>query len=93
MSGSNLGGGIFGALVVLDGSGQEIAVLIVGSELNHFDSRGLFFPDNQTLLIVAADPIFLATPQDFQATPEPTTLLLGSGLDGAMGVIRRKIKL
>jgi DNA-binding beta-propeller fold protein YncE len=83
ISGSVNGGGIFGAVVVLDASGQEIAVLIVGNELEHFDPRGLFFPDDQTLLIAATDPIFLATPQDFQPTPEPGTLLLvGSGMMG-----------
>ena len=83
ISGSDAGGGTFGALVVLDGSGKEIAVLIVGNELSHFDPRGLFFPDNQTLLIASSDPIFLATPQDFQPTPEPATLLLvGSGMMG-----------
>lgn len=85
ISGSNAGGGTFGALVVLDGSGQEIAVLVIGTQISHFDPRGLFFPDNQDLLISSSDPIFIGTPQDFQPpTPEPSTLLLFGG--GMMGL-------
>jgi hypothetical protein len=84
ITGSVLGGGIYGAVVVLDASGQEIAVLKVGTELANFDPRGLYFVDDQTLLIGASDPIYFATPQDFQApTPEPATLLMfASGLMG-----------
>ena len=85
ISGSNAGGGTFGSLVVLDGSGQEIAVLVIGTQISHFDPRGLFFPDNQDLLISSSDPIFIGTPQDFQPPiPEPSTLLLFGG--GMMGL-------
>src|ERR1019366_7743081 len=48
ITGSVLGGGIYGAVVVLDASGQEIAVLKVGTELANFDPRGLYFVDDQT---------------------------------------------
>ncbi len=83
ISGSGAGGGTFGALVAIDGNGVEVAQLIVGTQLNAFDPRGLFFVDNQTLLISSSDPIYLGTPQDFQPVPEPTTLLLlGSGMIG-----------
>ena len=84
VTGSVQGGGIYGAVVVLDACGQEIAVLKVGTELANFDPRGLYFVDDQTLLIGASDPIYAATPQDFQApTPEPATLLMfASGIVG-----------
>ena len=85
ITGSVLGGGIYGAVVVLDASGQEVAVLIpLALQAGPLDPRGLYFVDDQTLLIAATDPIFLATPQDFQApTPEPSTLLLfASGILG-----------
>ncbi len=83
VSGSGAGGGTFGALVAIDPNGIEVAQLIVGTQLNAFDPRGLFFVDNQTLLISSSDPIFLGTPQDFKPVPEPTTLLLlGSGMIG-----------
>ncbi len=92
ISGSGAGGGTFGALVALDGNGNEIAQLIVGTQLSAFDPRGLFFPDDQTLLISSSDPIYLGTPQDFQPVPEPTTLLLlGSGMLGLLS--KRLIKI
>jgi len=70
-------------VVVLDANGNEIAQLIVGTQVSAFDPRGLFFVDNQTLLISSSDPIYLSTPQDFQPVPEPTTLLLlGAGMIG-----------
>ena len=90
ISGSGAGGGTFGAVVVLDANGNEIAQLIVGTQTNAFDPRGLLFADNQTLLISSSDPIFLATPQDFQPVPEPATLiLLGGGVIGLWS--RRRI--
>ncbi len=93
ITGSVLGGGIYGAVVALDATGQVVGILVEGDLQAPLDPRGLYFVDDQTLLIGASDPIYLATPQDFQRpTPELSTLLLlGSGLAGAMGVIRRKI--
>lgn len=83
ISGSGAGGGTFGAVVVLDPNGNEIAQLIVGTELDQFDPRGLLFADDQDLLISSSDPIFLGTPQDFRPVPEPSTvLLLASGIAG-----------
>jgi len=88
ISGSGAGGGAFGAVVVLDANGNEVAQLIVGTQVNKFDPRGLFFADNQTLLISSSDPIYLSTPQDFQPIPEPTTLLLFGG--GMIGFWRKR---
>ena len=83
ISGSGAGGGTFGAVVVLDANGNEVAQLIVGTQVDAFDPRGLLFADNQTLLISSSDPIYLATLDDFQPIPEPTTLmLLGGGMVG-----------
>jgi hypothetical protein len=83
ISGSGAGGGTFGSVVVVDPDGNEIATLIIGNQIDHFDPRGLFFMDDQHLLISSSDPIFLGTPQDFEPVPEPTTLLLvGSGMAG-----------
>jgi hypothetical protein len=79
ISGSGAGGGTFGAVVVLDANGNEVAQLIVGTQVNAFDPRGLLFADNQTLLISSSDPIYLSTPPDFQPIPEPTTLVLFGG--------------
>ena len=51
--------------------------------MDAFDPRGLYFADNQTLLIGSSDPIYLTTPEDFRPIPEPTTLiLLGGGMIG-----------
>jgi hypothetical protein len=83
ISGSGAGGGTLGSLVVVDPNGNEIAALIIGSDINAFDPRGLFFVDDQTLLISSSDPIFLGTPQDFQPVPEPgTVLFFTSGIVG-----------
>ena len=64
-------------------TGDEIAQLIVGTQVDAFDPRELLFADNQTLLISSSDPIYLATPVDFRPIPEPRTLLLlGGGMIG-----------
>jgi hypothetical protein len=61
--------------------------------LQKFDPRGLYFVDNQHLLVSdASDPILLATPDAFQpsAVPEPTTFsLLGIGILGLLAYTRR----
>ena len=86
--GSGAGGGTFGAVVVLDPNGIEIAQLVVGTQVNAFDPRGLLFADSQTLLISSSDPIYLSTPPDFKPIPEPTTILLFGG--GMIGLWRRR---
>jgi len=91
ISGSGAGGGTFGAVVVLDANGNEIAQLIVGTQVNAFDPRGLLFADDQTLLISSSDPIYLGTPQDFRPVPEPTTLLLVGG--AMIGLWRKRAAL
>jgi hypothetical protein len=88
ISGSGAGGGTFGAVVVLDPNGIEIAQLVVGTQVNAFDPRGLLFADSQTLLISSSDPIYLSTPPDFKPIPEPTTILLFGG--GMIGLWRRR---
>jgi hypothetical protein len=74
VSGSNVGGGTFGSVGVLDASGSLVAVLSQGAVGAPFDPRGLYFPTNASLLINDADPSVLqAPPSAFTATPEPGT--------------------
>jgi PEP-CTERM motif-containing protein len=78
----NGGGGSDGYIDILNGAGQAVGHYLPGTDA--LDPRGLFFLNNQNLLVANADPgIHLLTPQDFVAgspVPEPSTwamLLLG----------------
>jgi hypothetical protein len=73
-SGSGLG-----AVYALNSDGLIVATLKVGTQLQAFDPRGLYFPDSSTILISdAADPIVFATASDFGpvTVPEPASLLM-----------------
>ena len=87
-----MGGGALGALHVLNSSGQIAATLKVGTELDKFDPRGIFFTDDGRVLISdASDPILVAGPDDFAVVPEPSTFLIWSlGLLGLIGWRRRR---
>jgi hypothetical protein len=92
VSGSASGGGTLGDVVALDSSGKIVADLRTDLGLAKFDPRGLFFVDNQHLLISdASDPILLATPDAFQgnaaAVPEPSTFVMSSILFGVFGAV------
>jgi len=93
VSGSPGGGGTLGDVLALDNSGQIVASLRTDLGLQKFDPRGLYFVDNQHLLVSdASDPILLATPDAFQPSvvPEPTTFsLLGIGILGLLAYTRR----
>ena len=92
VSGSTQGGGALGSLLVLDGLGEIVATLKLGTELDKFDPRGLFFLDDGELLIAdAADPILLATAADFRATPLPGTLAM-LVLGGLPLLARRRLR-
>lgn len=89
VSGSENGGGSFGAVVALNSLGQEVGILQAGSATDPFDPRGLTFtPDGDLLVSDASDPILIFTASDFQpvGVPEPATLtLLAIGIMGMSG--------
>ena len=75
VSGSAAGGGTLGDVLALDSSGQIVASLRTDLGLAKFDPRGLYFIDNQRLLVSdASDPILLVRPAAF--VPEPTGIML-----------------
>jgi hypothetical protein len=94
VAGYNGGGGLYGAIDVLNGSGQVVAHYSQGSALDPLDPRGLYFTTHDTLLFANADPqIVAASPGDFvpgpAGVPEPaawTLMLIGFG---ALGAARR----
>jgi len=77
VSGSNAGGGIAGSVDVVNGSGQVVAYLSEGTVGAPYDPRGIYFPNNQNVLIADADPSILsAQPSAFTSgspVPEPGT--------------------
>jgi hypothetical protein len=88
----NGGGGVFGAVDVINGQGNIVATLSQGALGAPLDPRGLYFESNSQLLIANADPsIYSVSPSDFVAVPEPGTfgaLSLALGL-GAICFYRR----
>jgi len=97
IAGKSGGGGMFGALLVLDENGTVFSELKVGSEFSKFDPTGVFFVDGDKVLISdGSDPILLADANEFgpasRVIPEPAgLLLLGSGLAGLLTLFHRKI--
>jgi hypothetical protein len=89
ISGSSQGGGTFGALVVLDGAGDQVGVIQQGVAGDGFDPRGLYFADSNTLLASSSDPIYAITPSGFVATPEPGELSMFLGMAGFALVVSR----
>jgi hypothetical protein len=84
VAGSDFGGGTLGDVLALDPSGNVVASLRSNLGLAKFDPRGLLFRTDGSLLISdASDAVLLATRSDFQAVPEPGSLvLLACGLAG-----------
>jgi len=77
VAGSTQGGGALGSVLVLDGSGQMVATLKLGTDFDKFDPRGLLFLSGSELLISdASDPIILAGADDFAVVPEPGSLVI-----------------
>jgi hypothetical protein len=75
--GSSSGGGTLGDIAVIDSSGQVIAHLRDNIGLTKFDPRGLYFPDNQTLIVSdTSDPILSVLPAAFEPVPEPSSVVL-----------------
>lgn len=93
VSADSTGGGATGRLYAIDGSGDIVKTLKVGTEFDKFDPRGFAFTDNGEILISdASDPILLATVDDFIPVPEPSTLALATlGLLGLL-VCRRRFR-
>lgn len=92
VSGSDFGGGPGGSVDVINSSGQLVATLNQGTVGQPFDPRGLYFPNNSTLLVNNADPgILIATPDAFNPVspiPEPGTMLMMLAGVGALGATR-----
>lgn len=88
VSGSSFGGGTLGDIWAFDSAGHKVASLRGDLGLTKFDPRGLYFVDDDTLLVSdASDPIWMVTSSDFRpVVPLPPTLLLfGSVLAGLAG--------
>jgi hypothetical protein len=83
ISASNFGGGQLGSVVALNGAGDIVGVLELGTQINAFDPRGITFIGNgQVLISDASDPIYVAAVADFKVVPEPATLVscfIGAG--------------
>ncbi|HEY2156333.1 MAG TPA: PEP-CTERM sorting domain-containing protein [Isosphaeraceae bacterium] len=80
VSGSGGGGGTLGDVLAVDSSGKVVSSLREDLGLTKFNPRGLLFTDDGSLLISdTSDPIYLVTPADFQAVPEPGSLVLLAG--------------
>jgi hypothetical protein len=98
--GSTTGGGTLGDVLVYNSSGTLVASLRADLGLSAFDPRGLLFiPDpsnpSQTDLLIsdASDAqILLLAPGAFAATPEPSSLALGTAslFSLAGGIWRRR---
>lgn len=78
--GSRAGGGVLGDLVALDETGRVVARLRSDLGLAKFDPRGLYFIDNQQLLVSdTSDPILLFGPPALQqAVPGPPGAVLAA---------------
>lgn len=79
VSGSDVGGGIFGTLgdiKVFYPDGTLYRSLRDDLGLTKFDPRGMAFTADGLLVSDASDPIYLLQPDAFAAVPEPATLAL-----------------
>jgi hypothetical protein len=76
LSGGNTGGGLFGQVLAVNGDGEIVKILEVGSQFDKFDPRGFFFTNDGLILISdASDPILSARVEDFVSyvVPEPAS--------------------
>jgi hypothetical protein len=88
VSSSSAGGGSLGDIWAFDQTGRKVASLRNDLGLAKFDPRGMYFIDDDTLLVSdASDPIWMVESSDFRpVVPLPSTfLLLGSVLAGLAG--------
>src|SRR6202007_1901794 len=84
---STTGGGALGDVLALDANGNVVADLRTDLGLTSFDPRGLFFINDDSLLIAntsdSAHSIFLVTGSDFQRVPEDFSALPWFGIVAA----------
>ncbi len=87
VSNSTTGGGSQGDIWAFDQTGRKVASLRNDLGLTKFDPRGMYFIDDDTLLVSdASDPIWKVESSDFRVVPLPSTfLLLGPILIGLAG--------
>lgn len=93
ISASSFGGGKLGSVVALNGAGDIVGTLLLGTEINAFDPRGITFIGNGNFLVSdASDPLYIASKADIVTVPEPATLagvLVAGGAVFAGGLFRR----
>jgi hypothetical protein len=84
VSGAQFGGGTLGSLLGLDSSGDVVASLKIGSDVDAFDPRGFAFRQDGSILISdSSQPgkILILTQGNFAGVPEPSSwILCGTGI-------------